>query len=111
VVYNHAETFFLENYKKHTLAEMSRIYRKDDGTKVIFNYFNRISHQLNKYGQTDTSIFTATDWERKAVDDGLDMIKNTNVKRYSEELGKEYGLSWDTIRKQVNAMIRYGIIK
>ena len=90
---------------------MSRIYRKADGTKVIFNYFNRISHQLNKYGQTDTSIFTATDWERKAVDDGLDMIKNTNVKRYSEEIRKEYGLSWDTIRKQVNAMIRYGIIK
>ncbi len=100
---------------------MSRLYRKEDGSKVPENYFNRVRHQLNKYGQIDNDYtnknskdkvdgMILSEHHERIIKDGYDKILAMGIKKYSGVLGKTYNLSWDGIRKEIGLMRRYGVI-
>lgn len=119
--YNNAESFFLEHYKDYSNTEMSKMYIREDGKDIPYNYFSRIKNQLNKYGQINSGIVNANSKEKadgmilskhhkRIISDGYEEIQRYGIKRYSIMLEKEYGLSWDGIRKQIGLMRRYRVI-
>ena len=50
-------------------------------------------------------------YQTKAIADGLNHITNMSVKQYCEQIEKEYGYAWDGVRKEINTMIRYELIR
>ncbi len=100
---------------------MARSYRKEDGSEVPLNYFNRVKGVLNKYGQIDAGTINKNtkkkeggmilgQHHKKIISDGYDEIQSIGIKKYSEMLGDRFDMSWDGIRKEIGIMKRFGII-
>ena len=97
------------------------MYKREDGSEVPENYFNRVRHQLNKYGQIDNEYTNKNSKDKvdgmilskhhkDIIDNGYDYIKDLGIKRYAMILGKRHNLNWDGIRKEIGLMRRYGVI-
>ena len=97
------------------------MYKREDGSKVPENYFNRVKGLLNKYGQIDSGYVNKNTKDKRdgmilsqhhkeIISVGYDEISSIGIKRFSERLADRYGLQWDGIRKEIGLMKRYGII-
>ncbi len=100
---------------------MARSYKKEDGSDVPLNYFNRVKGVLNKYGQIDAGTINKNTKKKEGgmilgqhhkmiISNGYDEIQSIGIKKYSEMLADKYDMSWDGIRKEIGIMKRFGII-